>query len=462
MPTSSRTPDRSPNPGRVLVVDDDRRMASGMAQWLCGTGWHASAAGTADEAIQLISRGRFDACVIDGLLPDGAADRLMAVVRAASPTTGVVIALPPQPIDRAMDHAADAVTTVPVQDADLVAAIERACAAARARGAEEQASVGRALLGSHPSIRQVLDIVDRIADTPATVLITGESGTGKSLVAREIHRAGRRRDGRFVEVACGSLSESLLESELFGHVAGAFTGASADRDGKFLQADGGTIFLDEIATASPAMQVKMLRVLQDFQFEPVGGSQTHSVDARVILATHENLEALVAAGRFRADLFWRINVVAIEMPALRNRSSDIPLLAMHFLSSAAAKAGRRVDGFTAAALDALLEHSWPGNVRELEHAVERAVFLGRGQLVDISDLPPAVARGGATAAASDATVNRSLKSAMAHPERQLIIDALKQHGWRRDAAAKSLGINRTTLYKKLKRLGMDLAALEPR
>jgi DNA-binding NtrC family response regulator len=323
MQTSSRNADRHPVPGRVLVVDDDRRMASGTAQWLCGMGWHASAAGTADEAIQLLDRGRFDACVVDGLLPDGAADRLLAVVRATSPATGIVIALPPHSIGRPQDHAADATVTTPLQDAELVAAIERAREAARGRGPGERVSAERAVLGSHASIRHVLDIVDRIADTPATVLITGESGTGKSLVAREIHRAGRRRDGRFVEVACGSLSESLLESELFGHVAGAFTGATADRDGKFLQADGGTIFLDEIATASPAMQVKLLRVLQDFQFEPVGGSQTHAIDARVILATHENLESLVAAGRFRADLFWRINVVAIEMPALRHRATDI-------------------------------------------------------------------------------------------------------------------------------------------
>ena len=278
MHTSSRNADRHPVPGRVLVVDDDRRMASGTAQWLCGMGWHASAAGTADEAIQLLDRGRFDACVVDGLLPDGAADRLLTVVRATSPATGIVVALPPQAVGRPQDRAADATVTTPLQDAELVAAIERARAAARGRGPGERVSAERAVLGSHASIRHVLDIVDRIADTPATVLITGESGTGKSLVAREIHRAGRRRDGRFVEVACGSLSESLLESELFGHVAGAFTGATADRDGKFLQADGGTIFLDEIATASPAMQVKLLRVLQDFQFEPVGGSQTHAID----------------------------------------------------------------------------------------------------------------------------------------------------------------------------------------
>jgi DNA-binding NtrC family response regulator len=307
------------------------------------------------------------------------------------------------------------------------------------------------VLGGHPAMRQVLDVAARIADTSATVLVTGESGTGKSLLARAIHAASRRRDHRFIEVACGSLAESLLESELFGHVAGAFTGAAADRRGKFLLADKGTLFLDEIATASPALQVKLLRVLQDFEFEPVGGSDTHRVDARVILATHEDLGRLVAAGRFRSDLFWRINVITLEMPPLRDRSGDIPLLARHFLARAAT-AVRPVEDFTPAALDALLAHAWPGNVRELQHAVERAVLLGRTPLVDVADLPPSIT-------SRPAAATPALKQALAHPERQLIIDALERHGWRRDAAARALGINRTTLYKKLKRLGMDLAAL---
>ena len=330
-------------------------------------------------------------------------------------------------------------------------------------------SAAPSVVGAHPALRRVLDVAERVAATSATVLVTGESGTGKSMLARAIHAASGR-PGRFVEVACGSLSESLLESELFGHVAGAFTGATADRDGKFLQADRGTIFLDEIATASPAMQVKLLRVLQERQFEPVGGARTHTVDARVILATHEQLPALVAAGRFRADLFWRINVVSIEMPALRDRPDDIPRLATHFLREAALRAGRDVTGFTPAAMESLGRHDWPGNVRELEHAVERGVLLGRGPLVDIADLPPTVAAAAGTtpghlAARHDtpepAVVAAPLKRALAGPERQLIIDALERSGWRRDAAARALGINRTTLYKKLRRLGMNLATLEP-
>ena len=473
---STLSANRSLPPGRAIVVNDDRRMASGMAQWLCSLGWHASATGNADEAMQVLGRGACDVCVVDGLLPEHAAEQLLNAVRAASPLTGIVVMLPPHAqasasmglatLGRSASlSAADAFVNAPVRDDDLLAAIGIAYRAGRLRQVPESDPDANAssVLGDHATIRHVLDIVGRIANTPATVLITGESGTGKSLVAREIHRASTRRPRRFVEVACGSLSESLLESELFGHVAGAFTGATADRDGKFRQADGGTIFLDEIATASPSMQIKLLRVLQDMQFEPVGGTDTHCVDARLILATHENLAGLVAAGRFRNDLFWRINVVTIEMPALRSRPSDIPLLASHFLVAAGAKAGRCVDGFTHAALDAMLHHAWPGNVRELQHAVERGVFMGRSRRIEITDLPPAVAAGGTgiPAASPNVSATSGLKNAMAQPERQLIIDALSRHGWRRDAAARSLGINRTTLYKKLKRLGMDLATLQP-
>jgi DNA-binding NtrC family response regulator len=376
---------------------------------------------------------------------------------AARPTAAVVATLPPfAEVPHGLE--ADSIVSSPVRDAELAAALDAALAAAARRAAARRPS--GPVLGSHPAMLGVRDLVDRVAATPATVLVTGASGTGKSLLAREIHRASGRT-GRFVEVACGSLAESLLESELFGHVAGAFTGATCDRDGRFLQADGGTIFLDEIATASPALQVKLLRVLQEREFEPVGGGQTRSVDVRVILATNDDLEALVAAGRFRADLFWRINVVSITMPPLRERATDIPALADHFLRMAAAHAGREVVGFTPAALEALAGHAWPGNVRELEHAVERAVFLGRGRLVDVADLPPAVAAARGAAPAERSGAVSSIKRALAVPERQLILDALARSGWRRDVAARALGINRTTLYKKLKRLGMRLTDVEP-
>jgi two-component system response regulator AtoC len=467
---SAATVDRPSTPGRVLVVDDDRRVASQTAQWLCSLGWHASAVGDADEALPLLSREPHAACIIDGLLPRNGAARIAASLRLTSAGTGMVVTVPETSASAVAPGVdPDAIVHMPAHDADLLAALDAAVALASQRVAVAGPVVPK-LLGMSPAMQRVLDLVARLADAPATLLITGESGTGKSLLAREIHRASRRRGKRFVEVACGCLSETLLESELFGHVAGAFTGATTDRDGKFLQAHGGTIFLDEIATASPAMQVKLLRVLQDLRFEPVGGSQTHAVDTRVILATNEDLAALVAAGAFRADLFWRVNVITIEMPTLRDRAGDIPMLAEHFLAAALARGCRHVEGFSTTALDALARYRWPGNVRELEHAVEYAVFLGRAPWIGAVDLPPSIRHAAgdavATGAAADAAVaagplQASLKTSMAHPERRLIIEALERASWRRDAAARALGINRTTLYKKLKRLGISLAELQP-
>jgi DNA-binding NtrC family response regulator len=440
--------------GRVLVVDDDRRMASRRAEWLCSLGWHASAAGSAAEALRLPGRDRAAACIIDGHLPDDGGRHVAEAIRAAAPAAAIVAltvagASPPA--------WADAAVAEPGLDDAILAAL---CAARDAAAARRPAhDFGRAapggLVGSHPAFEGVLELADRVARTPATVLVTGESGTGKSLLARRIHAASGRR-GRFIEVACGSLSEPLLESELFGHVAGAFTGATVDRPGKFSLADGGTIFLDEIATASPALQVKLLRVLQELEFEPVGGGETQRVDVRVILATNEDLATLVAQGRFRADLFWRVNVITLELPPLRDRATDILPLAEHFLRAAAVKAGRDVRGFTPAAHAALERHPWPGNIRELEHAVARGVFLGRGPQIDVADLPAAVLAGDRPAGGQG-----PLKRALAAPERELILGALERSGWRRDVAARSLGINRTTLYKKLKRLGLDLADLEP-
>jgi DNA-binding NtrC family response regulator len=460
--------DRPLSPGRVLVVDDDRRVASRTAQWLCSLGWHASAVGRAEEALPLLAREPYAVCIVDGLLAGNGAGRIAASLRMAANGTGLVITVPKaSPTAIAPDLDPDAIVPMPARDADLLAALSASAAAAARRAAAVEARPATPkLLGTSPSMVHLLDLVARLADAPATLLITGESGTGKTLLAREIHRASRRRGKRFVEVACGCLSETLLESELFGHVAGAFTGAAANRDGKFLQADGGTIFLDEIATASPAMQVKMLRVLQDMRFEPVGGSQTHVVDARVILATNEDLAAMVAAGTFRADLFWRVNVITIEMPTLRDRACDIPMLADHFRAAAVARGGREVEGFSPAAIEALRQYRWPGNVRELEHAVEYAVFLGRGPWIGAADLPPSVRQTSGSAAVqapatAAATSAGSLKLLMAHPERRLIIEALERSNWRRDAAARALGINRTTLYKKLKRLGMNLAELQP-
>jgi transcriptional regulator with PAS, ATPase and Fis domain len=293
-----------------------------------------------------------------------------------------------------------------------------------------------------------------VADTRATVLITGESGTGKSMIARAVHRRSSRAKGPFVEVACGALPETLLESELFGHVAGSFTGATGEKMGKFLQADGGTIFLDEIGTSSPAMQVKLLRVLQELKFEPVGGTKTYEVDVRVILATNENLSKLVAEGRFRQDLFYRINVINIELPPLRARASDVPLLAHAFLEQVREDARRTVTGFAPEAMLALERYSWPGNVRELQNVVERAVLLGKEPVITVADLPGEI-RGAMNVMVSSPGGQQTLKEALEGPERQIILSVLESNSWNRNMTADQLGINRTPLYKKITRLGLE-------
>lgn len=455
---------------RILVVDDDRRMASRIAQWLCSLGWHATAAGDVTDAIKKLGQHRYDFCILDGDLPDNGSIRLATLLRSVWEEAYLIAFGTSTAPESLLSLHADTILNAPINDSSLLNTLDtvreqKTASDVNASTTRCNTGKNREVLGTSPAMRDVSQVIQKIAPTTATVLITGESGTGKSLLAREIHRRSSRSRHPLVEVACGSLTESLLESELFGHSAGAFTGATTSRDGMFTRADKGTIFLDEIATATPAMQVKLLRVLQDFEFEPVGATQTKQVDARVILATHENLEELVRCGKFREDLFWRINVIKIELPPLRERREDIRPLAEQFLRNVMVQTGREIEGFTNAAIECLEAHHWPGNVRELVHAVERAAFLGSSKQVDVTDLPLRVIEGASSRQTvnleimPEKTVDDSLKAQMAAPERRLILDALRQNNWRRDAAAKSLGINRTTLYKKAKRLGVDLAGI---
>ena len=317
------------------------------------------------------------------------------------------------------------------------------------------------VVGSEGALRDVLDIVGAVAETDATILVTGESGTGKEVVARAIHKASKRAGAPFIAVNCGAIPEALLESELFGHARGAFTGATHARAGRFQLADGGTLFLDEIGDMPLSFQVKLLRVLQERQFEVLGEGTTRSVDVRVIAATHRDLPAMVKAGTFREDLYYRLNVVDVKLPALRERPGDIPLLVEHFIAVANARHGTNVTGAAPDVIEALQRHSWPGNVRELGNVIERMViFQKRGQLA-AAGLPATITNPGGPSPHPPTPVPApaqqlpaegvDLRAVVARLEETLIDQALERTGGNRNAAAQLLGLNRTTLVEKLKR-----------
>jgi DNA-binding NtrC family response regulator len=450
---------------RLLLVDDDRHVLESMADWLRSQNHDVETAAGYTEGLERLRNRTFDLMLADVRLGDGDGFDLLEQCRRNWPSTHVILMTGYGTADGAIEaiHAgAFDYVTKPLIDQELRMAIERALSQRSIQRENDnlRAQLDRRygmdnIVGRDPRMLKVFEMINSVADTRATVLVTGESGTGKSMIARAVHRRSGRLKGPFVEVACGALPETLLESELFGHVAGAFTGATGDKVGKFLQADGGTIFLDEIGTASPAMQVKLLRVLQELKFEPVGGTKTHEVDVRVVLATNDELSRAVAEGRFRQDLYYRINVINIELPPLRSRPSDILLLAHSFLEQVREDSRRQVSGFGDDALAAMERYHWPGNVRELQNVVERSVLLGKGPMITIADLPSELRGSGGGFITSTPVGRKTLKEALEGPERQIIREVLEANNWNRNATADQLGINRTTLYKKMKRLGLE-------
>ncbi|MEM7454917.1 MAG: sigma-54 dependent transcriptional regulator [Planctomycetota bacterium] len=454
----------------ILLVDDDRQLLQSMGSWLNDQGFQIFLADNGESAFEQLNAHTIDLAMIDLRLGGEDGMEVLKKCRLHHPKVVALLMTGYATVDtgiEAIRAGAFDLLTKPLIDEELLLSIDRALSQQQVIEENKQLKAQlddrfakENIVGNDIRMQKTFDVIDSIADTRATVLITGESGTGKSMIARAIHRRSDRRDAPFVEVACGALPENLLESELFGHVKGAFTGATGNKEGKFKQADGGTIFLDEIGTASPGLQVKLLRVLQEFEFEQVGGAETFRVDTRVVLATNEDLEQAVAAGKFRQDLYYRVNVINIELPSLGQRTSDIPLLAQHFLKSIAEDTGKEVAGFDSAAMSALQQYNWPGNVRELQNIVERAVLLGKNQLLTLEDLPRHITSSAvmtANPAVVESRVGRrqTLKEALEGPERQIILQCLRENNWNRNETAEQLGINRTTLYKKMKKLGLE-------
>ena len=389
---------------RVLVVDDEPVLLKALEALLTKKGHQVTALDSPITATQRLAAEDFDVALLDVKMPDLSGLELLTAVKHRRPEVEVIMMTGHATVETALAAVragAYDYLTKPFDDVELVAravvkAAERKALFDRNRALEsalrekEGIPAGDGLVGNSGAIREVQRMIDAVAYSAATVLVQGESGTGKELVARALHAKSPRRSQPFVALNCGALTETLLESELFGHVKGAFTGAQRDQKGLFDAADGGTIFLDEIGDIPPATQVRLLRVLQEGELKRVGSAESIKVDVRVIAATHRDLPTLVKAGRFREDLFYRRNVIAIPLPPLRDRIEDVPLLAHHFLRRYTERLAKKVKTLSPEAIELLCGYRWPGNVRELENAVERAVVLCRGDAITPADLPPAI------------------------------------------------------------------------
>ena len=430
----------------ILIVDDDPDLREGLAEVLADLGHTPELAANGAEALARLARGQVDGVLLDLRMPGMDGLSVLARISAmdAPPPVAVLtaVATADNTIEAmrlgAIDH-----LIKPIGRAELAALVGQMVPAPASLPTRAQ-SEGTTLIGSSRAMREAQKAIGMLADSDATVLITGETGTGKEVVARAIHQHGRRARGPFVAINCAAIPAELLESQLFGHTRGAFTGAVADALGSFRTADGGTLFLDEIGDMAPSLQAKLLRVIQERVVTPVGGRAV-AIDVRLLSATHRDLQAEVAAGRFREDLYWRLGVVPLALPPLRERLADIVELAEHFLTEVTP--ARRLSAEAAASL---LAHAWPGNVRELRNAMQRAAALGRGSVVtaeDLAFLRPA-------AAPMESVPGTDLPGAVERLERAMITRALAEAGQVRAEAARRLGIHRQLLHEKLRRYGM--------
>lgn len=451
---------------KILVVDDEQNMLKLLEKVLIKAGYGVRTAGTAANALKAMEEESFHLIISDLIMPGIGGMDLMNQVKSRHPDVPFVVVTAYGTVEsavEAMKGGAFDYLTKPFQKDHILLVVDKALKYCRlhdeVRRLRRQLDIkGMAqIIGKSKAMEGVLNLVGKIADSQATVLVRGESGTGKELVAGAIHKLSSRRDKPFVAVDCSVLPEQLLQSELFGHVKGSFTGAVKDKEGLFLAADGGTIFLDEIGTIAPSVQLNLLRVLQEKEIKPVGSVTKKNVDVRVVAATNEDLERAMVNATFRRDLYYRLAVVTVDVPPLRKRIDDIAPLTHHFMHKYAKLYHKNVADITPQTMRALMAYSWPGNVRELENVMERAVLLSPGPLIDESSLafPASRQETSAPVAETMPTLKNTTRAVARERERGAIIEALKTTRGNKTRAAKSLCISRTSLYNKMKELGIQ-------
>jgi len=456
------------NTEKILIIDDTTYILDLLSDLLKSRGFEVDCAANGEEGIAALGRESYDLVMTDLKMPGSDGMDVLRFVMAHCPETICIILTGHGSIKNAVEAVragAFDYLTKPVDLEEIIIAVQRAL---EFRNLKRENVLLRNqlrkkykfenIVGDSPAMQKVFQTIEKVADTDSTIMILGESGTGKELVARAVHYNSSRSKGPLVPVNCAAIPSELLESELFGHEKGAFTNAIRTRVGRFELAHGGTIFLDEIGDMDPVLQSKLLRVLQDRSFERIGGTRTIQVDIRVITATHRNLKELVEQGRFREDLYYRLNVIPITIPALREHKSDIPLLIQHFLMQFNKTKNRQIQGIDPEATRKLMEYDWPGNIRELENMIERIVILTSNELVTLADLPERIQKIQPKDAGLPFEIPEegiSLDSAVNEFERRLILQALTKTGWVKNKAAQLLNLNRTTLIEKIKRQNLQ-------
>jgi DNA-binding NtrC family response regulator len=455
----------------VLVVDDEQNMQTVMRMILEDAGHTVVVAGSGEEALPHIQNPELDVILSDIKMPGMGGDVFLTRCRGERPDVPVVVVTAHGTIKNAVKSistgAADYLTK-PFEPEELEIAVQNAINLRdilrenqRLKATVSQALAGgHQLLGESPATRHLLDEIARVAPYKTNVLIIGESGTGKELVARTVHNMGPRRDRPWVAINCSAIPHDLMESELFGYVKGAFTGAAQNRLGRLEQAQGGTLFLDEIGDLDLALQTKLLRVLQEREFSPVGSDQLRKVDVRIMAATNRNLKEMVTQGKFREDLFYRLDVYTIQVPSLRDRREDVPLLAQHFLDELAADTDKPVHQIDPEAMAVLTRYNWPGNIRELRNAIERSLLSCKGDTIEARDLPYAILRGTGNTPQAESVLDQigsgDLDSWLENVERRAILQALDQSGGIQAQAARKLGISERSLWHRIKKLKIQV------